>query len=218
MSSLSNTDYAKPNWNPHLLFFIFPPHFRNRGKYFALSLFRILNLDIFDFSHDHGWLKVLDIIMVMFPWPLPDSRRTRRLLLWREVWVWPQAVEAPDSNFQGSPVLPFPFSASHSFSSSLLLLVAEAISLCPQTTSLSMGYRHLPTLPRSSETTLANTATGTTSPETVRVWRWRGYLLNAVDTVLYPQRDAPMQHCSVPSLGTVLQGLMAVGLYLHLPK
>ena len=106
MSSVSSTDYAKTKWNPCLLFFIFPLHFRNRGKYFALSVFCILDLDRFDFSHVHGWLQVLDIITV--PWPMPDSRRIRlRLLLWREVWVWPKLVDAGDPNFQGSSVLHF---------------------------------------------------------------------------------------------------------------
>lgn len=98
--------------------------------------------------------------------------------------------------------LSYPFSASYSFSSSLILCMAEEISLWPNTTSLSMVYQNLPTLPRSSESTLANVEIGTIYTEMDKEWRPGRYLLNAVDVVLYPQHNALTEHRSLLNLGT----------------
>lgn len=211
MSSLSNTDYAKTNWNPHLLFLYFHPisgteentlHFPFSGSWIWIYLISVMIMADSRYWILLGWCSHGHCQIVEEPGGCCYGEKSGS---GHRQWKHQTQISRAHQSFP-------------SLSLHLTLLVAEAISLCPQTTSLPMGYCHLPTLPRSSETTLANTATGTTSPETVREWRWRGYLLDAVDTVLYPQRNAPMQHCSVPSLGTVLQSLTAVGLYLHLPK
>lgn len=148
-----------------------------------------------------------------------DSSRIRLFSLWREVWIWSAyAVEAADTNFHGSSV---PLSLSIHITIiplPLLLPIAEAISLQPQTTSLSLCYHNLPTPPKSSKATLSNTAIYSIYPEMDS--EWRKYLLTAVGTVLYLQSNAPTQHSSVLNFGptrsddsrTVLASLKAVNL------
>lgn len=197
-----------------IFFFFFPPHFRNRGKYFALILFWILDLDKFDFSHDRGLLKVLDITMVTVPLPLPDGRKWL-LLLWREGCVWPKEAEAADPNFQGSPVLPF-----HLLSTSLFFLFLGPSHGRGNLTLASdqLLIHGLSPFTHAAKNLRRNS--GKHSSRHYLSWNAQAseYLLNAVATELYHQCNALTQHSSVLNLGTVLKGLTAVGFYLHLPR
>lgn len=132
-------------------------------------------------------------------------------------WVRPKAVEAADPNFQGSRVLPFPLLCT-----SLFLFLSPSrgrgnLTLAPHKFFIH-GLSPFINVVKKLRSNSGNHTIGTIYPEMDKQWRSRGYLFNAVDTVLYPQHNSPTQHSSVLNLGTVLQGLTAIGLYLLLPQ
>lgn len=199
------------------VFFIFPPHFRNRGKYSALPLSWVLNLDIFYFDQGtryyHGY--------GMVPWPLQivaesgcchcggksGSDQQKQQKQQTQIFMAHQSFSSPSMH-----ITLFPLPCSFSWRRQLLSSPRPPLYPCVITI-----YQHYQ---KSSEATLSNTAIWSIYPEMDNEQRWRRYLLNAVGTVLYLQSNAPTQHSSVLNLGptrsddsrTVLASLKVINL------